>query len=191
SIFRVLRGQRDGGDFSTERAELVTQPRDVRLFLRRDTEQPLPELRIIHALGVLSELRDILDFFEVGVAKHLKELLVMVWMKRVKEMPPSFLEGFFQLVHIVLWHVSVLFSSPSRLWDRYHPALSGALWQHPQETPVAAVGQEVEQAVRPLPPVADTRPQVADIWRNAATACSARDCWVQLMTALSRTTAMA
>jgi hypothetical protein len=38
TIFRDLRGERAGGDCSTEGEECITQLRDVRLFLRRDAE---------------------------------------------------------------------------------------------------------------------------------------------------------
>jgi hypothetical protein len=44
---------------------------------------------------------------------------MMARVKRIEEMLPPFLEGFFQSVHIVLWHVSVLFSAQQRLLDRY------------------------------------------------------------------------
>jgi hypothetical protein len=78
SIFPSLWGERDGGDFSTECEELVAQPCNVRLFLSRDAEQPLTELRVMHALGVLGELGDILGFFELGVAKYVEELLTVI-----------------------------------------------------------------------------------------------------------------
>jgi hypothetical protein len=52
------------------------------------------------------------------------------------------------------------------LWQhcmRATPPSAGRRWQHPQDTPVATVGEKVEQSVRPLPHIADTLAQVAEV----------------------------
>jgi hypothetical protein len=79
----------------------------VRPFIRCDAEQPLTKLRVMHALGVLGELLYILGFIEVGVAKHLEDLLMMVRVKRVEKLLPPFVNGAFQPVHVALGHVSI------------------------------------------------------------------------------------
>jgi hypothetical protein len=53
-------------------------PGDMLLFLPNDTEQPVPELPRVHALGMPSELRYTLDLFAANDAKHLKHLLIIV-----------------------------------------------------------------------------------------------------------------
>ena len=64
------------------------QPRDVPLVLRRHAEELRTELRILHALGVLGELRHRVGCCEVGVAKRLEQRRMGVRVERVAALSP-------------------------------------------------------------------------------------------------------